>query len=361
MSIKPISNPTQRFTRQQLEWLEEPPHAALEVYEERAATIVQENKSPDIGFRFSINPYRGCFHACAYCYARPTHQYIDFGAGTDFDRKIVAKVNAPERLAERFDQRSWKGDEIVFSGVTDCYQPLEAHYELTKRCLEVCKRYRNPVGIITKGCLIRRDIPLLVELRRLADVQVFISLAFIDDEMSKLIEPHAPRPSARLRALRELADAGIPVGVGVAPVIPGLNDTQIPELLAEAKAAGATSAFMTLLRLPQEVAEIFDTRLSAALPQRHAKVMAQLRRMRGGRVNTPAFGERMSGQGNEWEAVRWIFDSTAEKLGLNVAEDRDVRERRHTFQRPGSQLELFPCDRPRRGATEIILRPANRK
>lgn len=347
MGIRPISNPTHRFTKQQLEWLEEPPPASVEIFEETAASIIQENKSPDIGFRYSVNPYRGCFHACAYCYARPTHQYIDFGAGTDFDRKIVVKVNAPALLKAQFDKRAWKGETIVFSGVTDCYQPIEAQYAITRQCLELCLKYRNPVGIITKGCLIQRDVDLLVELNRVAAVQVYVSLAFTDDEASKLVEPHAPRPSARFRVMKLLSDAGVPVGVGVAPVIPGLNDSQIPDILAKAREHGAQSAFMTLLRLPQEVREIFIERITEAFPLRHKKILSQLQRMRGGKFNNAEFGNRMVGQGQEWEVIRWLFRSAVEREGLRVSGDDDPRfesgeaDPASNFRRPNAQLDMF--------------------
>jgi len=333
----------QRFTRQQLEWLEEPPHAALEIFEENARSIIAKNDSPDVGFSYSLNPYRGCFHACAYCYARPTHQYLDFGAGTDFERKIVVKTNAPQKLIEELEKPSWNGSDIVFSGVTDCYQPIEAHYELTRRCLTVLAKYRNPVGVITKGTLIRRDVDILAELSRNARVQVYLSVAFADDDLSKLIEPHAPRPSARFRAISDLTAAGIPVGVGLAPVIPGLNDSQIPEILSKAKRAGASRAFMTLLRLPAEVKDVFMERISAALsPELARKVFAQTCNMRGGAFNRSEFGQRMRGNGAEWEAVEWLFQRSVEREGLN--RPGSTANSRNSFRRPSAQLDLFNSD-----------------
>lgn len=335
-----VSNPPNPYRGVHAEWLDVPPPAKLEVYEERAKSIISENDSPDIGFSFSINPYRGCFHACAYCYARPTHQYIEFGAGTDFERKIVVKINAPELLRKEFEKKKWQGETIVFSGVTDCYQPLEASYEITKQCLEVCAEYRNPVSIITKGALIRRDLELLLKLKRDASVSVYMSIAFADDKMSKLIEPSAPRPSVRFRALKELADAGIRVSVGVAPIIPALNDVQIPEIIERAAEAGAQGAFMTLLHLPAEAKDVFIERLNEAFPERSQKVLNQLQGMRDGQFNRSPSGNRMRGEGPEWEAIEFIFKSACKKHGLN--KDRSERtERPPTFRRPVAQLDLF--------------------
>lgn len=337
--LKPVSNPPNPYHKTIVEWLDCPPNAQLQVYEEEVKSILSTNDSPDIGFEYSINPYRGCFHGCAYCYARPTHQYIDFGAGSDFERKIVAKVNAAEKLREAFMKKSWQGEEIVFSGVTDCYQPLEARYELTRRCLEVCAEFRNPVAIITKGALIRRDIDVLKRLNEHASLKVMMSIAFSDDKMSKEIEPNAPRPSVRFRAMEELAAAGISVGVGCAPVICGLNDSQIPAILEEAKNCGATTAFMTLLRLPAEVKDVFLERLQQTYPDRFNKVVNQLKEMKGGKLNRTEFGKRMRGEGPQWEAIRFLFKNSCEKLGLN--KKGEGQERVSTFRRPERQLKLF--------------------
>lgn len=338
--LKYISNPPNPWTSSTTEWLDEPPRFKLQVFEETAKSIVAHNDSPDVGFAYSVNPYRGCFHGCAYCYARPTHQYLDFGAGTDFERKIVVKVNAPELLRFEFEKSSWKGHGLAFSGVTDCYQPLEATYCLTRRCLEICREYHNPVSIITKGALIRRDIDILVALNEVANAEVVHSIAFSDDAMSRKIEPYAPRPSIRFRAMRELHEAGIKVAVGVAPVIPGLNDSQIPEILELAFECGARSAFMTLLRLPREVKPVFIERLEEAFPTRSQKVLHQLASMKGGVLNKAEFGERMVGEGPQWEAIQWLFESTCKKLGLNC-EKQDLPRKVSSFQRPTKQLSLF--------------------
>ncbi|MEI6235656.1 MAG: PA0069 family radical SAM protein [Planctomycetota bacterium] len=328
-----------------MEWIDTPPPPAdLEIYEEAVKTIVSENDSPDLGFRFSVNPYRGCFHACAYCYARPTHQYWDFGAGTDFERKIVVKVNAAEKLRETFLKKSWAGERIIFSGNTDCYQPLEVSYELTRGCLEVCKEFRNPVGLITKSALIRRDAHLIGEIARTAQAFVHLSIPFSDAVMARKIEPNAPSPAARFAAIRELADAGIPVGVAVAPIIPGLNDSQIAEVLERAKEAGATFAFRVMLRLPTEVKDVFLERLKVEYPDRYQKVVNAVLEMRGGKMYDSRFGERGKGSGERWEAIQWLFDVTCKKLGLNVRQEMTHPEPPKTFERPvqkGGQMEMF--------------------
>lgn len=235
---RPVSNPPNPYSSTEVEWLGEAPPATLAVYEEEARSMLSENKSPDLPFRWSINPYRGCMHACAYCYARPSHQYLGWGAGTDFDRKIVVKTNAPEVLRAEFMRPAWEGESIVFSGITDCYQPLEASYALTRRCLEVCLDFQNPVSITTKGALVRRDVDLLGKLAKRARATVHMSIPFPSDEMARKIEPYASRASHRFEALKALSDAGVATGIAIAPVIPGLNDTAIPELLARAHEAG---------------------------------------------------------------------------------------------------------------------------
>lgn len=343
--LKRVSNPPNPWKSSFVEWIDAPPPVAeLEIYEETAKTVVTENDSPDVSFRYSLNPYRGCFHACAYCYARPTHQYWDFDAGTDFDRKIIVKINAPEKLRETFMKKSWLGERIVFSGNTDCYQPLEVSYQLTRNCLEVCREFRNPVALITKSALIRRDAKLLGEIARTAQVFAQVSIPFSDAAMARKIEPNAPSPEARFKAIRELADAGLSVGVAVAPVIPGLNDSQIAEVLERAKEAGAVFAFRVMLRLPAEVKDVFLERLKIAYPDRYSKVVNAVLEMRGGKMYDSRFGHRGTGSGERWEAIEWLFDLTCRRLGLNVREDMKHGEPPKTFTRPlqkGQQMELF--------------------
>jgi DNA repair photolyase len=338
---RPVSNPPNPWSSTHVTYLEEPPAATLQIFEEQARSIVSENDSPDIPFRFSVNPYRGCLHACAYCYARPSHHYLGWGAGTDFDRKIVVKTNAAELLEKEMMRDRWEGDTLVFSGNVDCYQPLEASYGLTRRCLEVCLAFRNPVGIITKGALVRRDIALIAELARVARARVHLSIPFADDEVARKMEPYASRASLRFEAMRALSDAGVRTGISISPLIPGLNDTDVPELLERARAAGADAAFMMPLRLPREVLPVFDERLEASFPERAEKVRAGIRELRGGKMNEGAFGARFQGSGKRWAALQQLFEIHCRRLGLNASRVAEEQGAVSTFRRPGRQGVLF--------------------
>lgn len=320
MKAVPLDNPPNPWASTEVEYLEEPPpDVRLEVYEDHSRKILATNDSPDVGFSWSVNPYRGCFHACAYCYARPSHEYLSFGAGTDFDRKIVVKPRAPELLREAFDKKSWKFETVVFSGVTDCYQPLEASYRLTRRCLEVCLLYGNPVGIITKAPLIERDAELLEALARGPGAHVTVSIPFWDQDKARAIEPYVATPHRRLRIIETLAARGIHVGVNVAPVIPGLNDQDIPRVLTAARDAGARSANFVLLRLPGSVKEVFESRLRASLPLQAERVLHRIRETRGGRLYDPRFGVRGRGEGPISDSIETLFRATARRLGLEVS------------------------------------------
>ncbi len=341
---RPIANPPNPWLSSHVEWLDDipPPDARLEVYEEQAKSIVAQNDSPDVGFRWSVNPYRGCYHACAYCYARPSHELLGWGAGTDFERKIVVKTNAAALLREHFERPSWTGDTIAFSGVTDPYQPLEAHYRLTRACLEVCLDYRNPVRLISKGALIRRDVDLLAELARVARASVALSIPLLDADLAKAIEPGASPPRRRLAALAELAAAGVDCGVSLGPIIPGLNDEHIPATLAAAAEAGARWAFMIMLRLPGSVLPVFEQRIVEAVPLRAKKVLHTVEQIRGGKRNETRFGERMRGQGPRWAAIEALFASHCKQLGLaSSAMDHEVDRLPTSFRRPRAQLDLF--------------------
>ena len=338
MKPRKIDNPPNPWASHHVEWLGEPPKMGLVVYEEEARRILSENQSPDLPFQYGLNPYRGCFHGCIYCYARPTHQYLDFGAGSDFEQRIIVKTNAAERLQRRLDSKSWKPDTIVFSGVTDCYQPLEASYELTRKCLEICALRRNPVGIITKGALIRRDLDILTDLASWGGVRVFVSIPFFDDATGWAIEPRATSISQRFRTLEALSEVGVDVGVSLAPLIPGLNDSQIPTILERAADAGAARAFMTLLRLPSPVDEIFEARLRQAFPERADRVLSAVEELRGGKRNESRFGQRMVGKGPRWQAIAQLFRSTCRRLGLS--NNRDDPLPRDRFCRAGQQKLL---------------------
>jgi DNA repair photolyase len=342
----PIANPINRFASTTIEYDGEEgvPPARLEVFEEKAKSILSEVDSPDVYMKWSVNPYRGCMHACVYCYARPSHQYLGFGAGTDFDRKIVVKVNAPELLRVAFNKKSWVGESITFSGNTDCYQPLEGKHLLTKRLLEVCLEYKNPNHVITKAALIRRDAELLGKLAREARCSATISIPFSDDEMARTIEPYASSPTARFETVRILADAGVEMSVNIAPVIPGINDTQIPAILERAKEAGATSVALMPVRLAAEVMPVFMERMAAAFPGRFSAMKSAIEQVRDGKLNESAFGKRMTGEGPRWDAIQSLFDAHVRKLGLTGCR-REIPvnepEPPTTFARPSRQGVLF--------------------
>ncbi|MGZ8845984.1 MAG: radical SAM protein [Pyrinomonadaceae bacterium] len=337
-----VVNPPNPWLTHSVEWIGEPPAAKIEVFEEtETRTIISSNDSPDVAFDHSINCYRGCVHGCTYCFSRPTHEYLDFGAGTDFERKIVVKVNAPALLRRELMRPSWKGEHIVFSFTSDPYIPLEANYKLTRACLEVCAEFRNPVGIVTKSALIRRDIDVLQELSREASLGVYFSIPFDDYDIARALEPFAPSPNARFSAMKELADAGIQVGIGIAPTIPGLT-TDIPRLLKRARHCGATKAFINMLRLPGSVAPYFEQRLREKLPTKADRVLNRIRDARGGKLNSSVFGERMRGKGQYWQAQEKLFSIYAKRLGFNEHRvGSDYHSEQNSFRRPTAQGSLF--------------------
>jgi DNA repair photolyase len=336
-----MANPASRFETARIEYEPgEVPEQGLEIYEDQTHNIIAENDSPDLSFRHSLNPYRGCAHGCAYCYARPSHEYLGFGAGTDFERRLVVKPRAPELLREAFERRSWSGELLVLSGNTDCYQPIESRFELTRRCLEVCLEYKNPVHIITKGTLIERDIELLAELHRAASVGVSVSVTFWDADVARAIEPYVPAPRRRIETIRRLTSAGVPVIVHVAPVILGLSDRDVIPILEAAREAGAISAMMMPVRLPGPVAEVFAQRLTEALPLRAARVLARIKESHGGKLNDPRFGHRQQGEGKYMAALEQAFAATCQRLGYTEFPE----PRTGTFTRPekpSAQLRLF--------------------
>lgn len=336
--LVPVDNPPNPWASTHVEYLDEIPTTRLVVYEDASRTIVAENDSPDVGFRYSVNPYRGCAHACTYCYARPTHEYLDLGAGTDFDTHVVVKPRAPELLSQRLAQRSWSGELLAFSGVTDCYQPLEASLGLTRACLEVCADRGNPVAIITKGALIERDLDVLSRLTREADVQVIISIGIFDAGAARALEPYAPSPARRLRTVAALAGAGVKVGVLVAPFIPGISEDGLSQVLSGAAAAGATSAGYVLLRLPAAVGPVFEARLQKALPDRAARVLGLVRGTRGGALYDARYGVRGRGEGAYAAMVEELFRASARKARLSLT---PALHRQGTFRRLNEQLSLL--------------------
>jgi DNA repair photolyase len=294
-----------------------PPDPRTQFFVERSRSIVTENDSPDIPFRYSLNPYRGCEHGCSYCYARPTHEYLGFNAGLDFETRIVVKTNAPELLRDFLAHPSWRPEPITLSGVTDCYQPAERHFRLTRGCLEVAWQARQPVSIITKNALVLRDLDLLRDLAAEGLVHVMLSLTTLDAALARSMEPRTSAPAARLRAVAELAAAGVPVRVLVAPVIPGLNDSEIPTLLAATREAGARAARYILLRLPLAVAPVFREWLQREQPERLRRIEGRVRSTRGGKLNDAAFGRRMCGTGEVARQISRLFRLFAHRSGLD--------------------------------------------
>jgi DNA repair photolyase len=336
--VKYISNPPNRFDSLERERLEPAGGVQLQVFADETRAILSRNESPDLPFRWSLNPYRGCFHACAYCYARPSHEYLGFGAGTDFESKLVVKHDAPLLLRRAFDKPSWIGEYIVFSGNTDCYQPLEAKYGLTRSCLAVCAEYRNPVAIITKSALVTRDVDVLTSLQRDAWAQVYFSIPFADDETARKVEPQAPSIVKRFAAMKALSEAGISTAVSMAPIIPGLNEDDIPEVLNRARAAGAPAAACIPLRLSGAVESVFFERMSQAFPDRIHKITNRIRDIRGGKLTESMFHQRHHGVGTYWQMIERLYEVSRRRAGFRD-EERDIP---NTFRRPGAeQTTLF--------------------
>jgi DNA repair photolyase len=338
--MKIIANPPNPFESTHREGLEPPRPVEIQLFEDDTKEILSRNDSPDLPFRWSVNPYRGCFHACAYCYARPSHEYLGFGAGTDFESKIVLKRRAASLLRQAFHKRSWNGELVVFSGNTDCYQPIEATLGLTRACLEVCAEYRNPVGIITKGGLLIRDLDLFRQLRAKAWIRVYFSIAFADDDMARVVEPQAPSISKRFEAMRILSDAGIPTAISVAPIIPGLNEDAILGLLSRAKTAGAVTATCSLLRLSGHVETVFLERMREAFPDRISKIIHRIQDVRGGKLNDTTFFSRHRGSGTYWRCIEQLFELGCRRAGF-PPDDRPIPQ---TFRRPQAQQSLFAME-----------------
>jgi DNA repair photolyase len=287
-----------------------------EYFADESQTIVAENTSPDVGFRYSVNPYRGCSHGCSYCYARPTHEYLGLSAGLDFETKVFVKLRASELLREFLARPGWRAETIAFSGVTDCYQPAEREFRLTRACLEVAAECRQPIGVITKNALVTRDLDLLTRMAAQGTVCVSLSITTLDAQLARTMEPRTSPPKARLRAVRELSAAGVPTNVMVAPVIPGLTDSEMPAILAAAREAGAASAGYVLLKLPTTVREVFLDWLARSFPDRAGRVETLIRSTRDGRLNDSQFGRRQVGTGNVAALIADTFRIWTAKLGF---------------------------------------------
>ena len=333
------TNPTNRFERIAVE-LEAPGPERIqtELLRDGTRSIISYNDSPDIGFDASINPYRGCEHGCIYCYARPTHEYLGFSAGLDFESRILVKEDAPELLRKELSSRKWKPQPLILSGVTDPYQPVERKLEVTRRCLAVLAEFRNPVSVITKNELVTRDIDHLRGLAEHGAAAVSLSITTLDSEVARRMEPRASHPRDRLKAVEALATAGIPVGVMVAPIVPAITDHEIPRILEAAAAAGAQWAGYVVMRLPGAVAGLFESWLEEHFPDRKEKVLSRVRELRGGRINDPRFGSRMRGEGIFAEQIKATFQTFRRRYGLDGP---GVELSAAAFRRPGEQLALF--------------------
>lgn len=317
----------------------EAPLPRTQFYDDASETILNPIDSPDLQISMGLNPYRGCEHGCAYCYARPTHDYLGWDSGLAFETKIMVKRRAPELLRAAFNAKKWRPQTVALSGITDCYQPAERHFRLTRGCLEVFAEFRNPVSIITKNALVTRDLDLLSELARHRCAAVYVSVTTLDAELAGKLEPRAARPAHRLRTIRTLADAGIPVGVMVAPVIPGLTDTELPAILAAAAEVGARSAGYVLLRLPHTVKDVFLQWLDDHAPGKKARIIDRIEALRGGKLNDSSWGARLRGQGVFADQLHTLFELTARRAGLNRER---VELSTDAFRHPGGvQLNLF--------------------
>ncbi len=342
-------NPTNRFERMRVEFDpescaaspddEEAPDPRTRLYIDPSRTIIATNQSPDIGFAASVNPYRGCSHGCSYCFARPTHEYLGLSAGLDFETHILVKERAPELLRRELSRPGWKPQTLALSGVTDAYQPAERQLGLTRRVLRVLADFRNPVTVITKSMLVTRDADLLAELAGFGAASVLLSVTTLDPELQHKLEPRASRPAKRLAAIEALAKAGVPVGVMVAPIIPGLTDHEGPAILEAAAKAGARFAGRVMLRLPYGVAEIFEHWLEQHFPERRGKVLGRVREMRGGKLYDSRYGVRQRGEGHYAEQLEALFQLALRRNGMTA---RGPTLSTEHFRRPGEgQLALF--------------------
>ncbi|MEP6809431.1 MAG: PA0069 family radical SAM protein [Chthoniobacterales bacterium] len=316
----------------------EMPRVATQFFRDGTKSIIARNDSPDLGFQASVNPYRGCEHGCAYCYARPTHEYLGFSAGLDFETRIMVKENAPELLEAELSSPKWEPQVVVLSGVTDPYQPVERRLQITRRCLEVLAKFRNPVGIITKNRLVTRDIDVLRQLAEHEAISVNISVTSLDRNLQRIMEPRTSPPRARLDAVAQLRAAGIPVGVMVAPIVPGITDHEVPAILKACGEAGAQFAGYVILRLPWTVAPLFERWLTEHFPERKEKVLGRVRSLRGGdRLYDAKWGKRQTGEGVFAEQIAAMFRVGCRRAGIGERPKLSVA----AFRRANEQLSLW--------------------
>jgi DNA repair photolyase len=308
-------------------------------YIDHTKSILAKNDSPDISFKYSLNPYRGCEHGCIYCYARPTHEYLGFSSGLDFETRIMVKHDAHTLLERQFRRRGWKPQMVMLSGDTDCYQPIERKLEITRRCLKVFLQYRNPVSIVTKNALVQRDIDILKQLASLNLVLVTVSITSLNHDLIRRMEPRTSTPLKRLETIEALAAAGIPAGVNVCPIIPGLNDTEIPSIIQEAARRGAKYAGYTLVRLPNAVKDLFIEWLERELPDRAPAILSRIRDIRKVNLSCSDFGERLTGDGQIAGTIRQLFQTSCTRHSLN---ETKISLSTENFRNGAdSQLEIF--------------------
>jgi DNA repair photolyase len=315
----------------------ERPRRGTQYFRDDTKSIITRNNSPDVGFETSLNPYRGCEHGCIYCYARPTHEYLGFSAGLDFESKIMVKINAPELLRAELESSRWQPQTLVLSGVTDPYQPVERKLGITRGCLEVLAKFRNPVAIITKNRLVTRDIDFLRALAKDNAVAVNVSVTSLDSNLQRVLEPRTSTPQARLEAIRQLRSAGIPAGVMVAPIIPGLTDHEVPRILEACANAGAQFAGYTIVRLPWAVAPLFEHWLEEHFPARKEKVLGRIRDLRGNRLNNSKWHTRMTGEGIFAEQIAALFKVSCHRSGIGERPKLSTA----AFRRTREQLRFF--------------------
>ena len=316
---------------------EQKPRRDTQFYRDGTKTIIARNDSPDVGFETSVNPYRGCEHGCIYCFARPTHEYLGMSAGLDFESKIMVKTDAAKLLEEELSSPKWKPQVVVMSGVTDPYQPVERKLRITRSCLEVLAKFRNPLAIITKNRLVTRDVDLLSELARYDASAVNVSVTSLDPKLQRILEPRTSSPSARLEAIKTLSDAGVPVGVMVAPIIPGLTDHEVPRIVEACAKAGAQFAGYTIVRLPWAIAPLFEHWLDEHFPDKKEKVLSRIRHIRNGKINDPRWGFRTKGEGIFAEQIRSMFEVSCRRFGIGDRPELSAA----SFRRLTPQMDLF--------------------
>ena len=317
---------------------EEKPRRATQYFRDASKTIISRNNSPDVGFETSLNPYRGCEHGCIYCYARPTHEYLGFSAGLDFESKIMVKLDAPELLRAELESPRWKPQVLVMSGVTDPYQPVERTLRITRGCLEVLAKFRNPVAIITKNRLVARDVDILSELANHNAAAVNISVTSLDPNLQRVLEPRTSPPAARLEAVEKLRSAGVPAGVMVAPIIPGLTDHEVPKILEACAKSGAQFAGYTIVRLPWAVAPLFEHWLEEHFPERKEKILGRIRDLRGNdRLNNSQWHTRMTGEGVFAEQIASLFEIARRRAGIGERPKLSTA----SFRKSTTQLDLL--------------------